>query len=70
MHDRAMLLSRKEHAADIVNIRQSLSIMDAHAEETVKKKFDVAYMLAKEGMAFNKMKPVRHLRRGGHWGRV
>ena len=64
MHERAMLLSRKEHASDICEyspIAKALSKMDACAEETIKKKFDVAYMLAKEGMAFHKMKPICQL---------
>ena len=43
---------------EYAHIARALSTMDSHAEETLKRKFDVAYMLAKEGIAFNKMMPV------------
>lgn len=64
MHQRAMILLKKETATDIreyAPIARSLFTMDKEVEGTVKKKFDVAYFIAKEGMAFNKMRPLCHL---------
>ena len=57
-------LMRKGQASDITEytpIARALSTMNSHAEETLKRKFDVAYMLAKEGIAFNKIMPVCEL---------
>ena len=61
MYARAMLLLRKEQASDVTEytpIARVLTMMDSHAEEMLKKKFDVAYVLAKEGITFAKMMHV------------
>ena len=65
MHQRAMTLLKKETATDVreyATIAKSLfSVIDPAVEGTIKKKFDVAYFIAKEGVAFNKMKPLCNL---------
>ena len=61
MYVRAMLLLRNKQALNVTKyapIARALTTMDSHAEETLKRKLDVAYVLAKEGIAFNKMMPV------------
>ena len=66
MHKRAMELQRKSQGTATINdapIVQSLagSTMDKVALERTKKKFDVAYFIAKEGLAFTKMKSLCEL---------
>jgi len=66
MHKRAMELQRKSQGTVTINdvpIVQSLaaSTMDKVALERTKKKFDVAYFIAKEGLAFTKMKSLCEL---------
>ena len=59
MHKRAMLLLKKEQSTDVRDyapIARSIYRMDQSAEDSIKKKFDIAYMIAKEGIAFLKMK--------------
>ena len=64
MHQRAMLQLRKETSTDIRDyapIARCMFTMDRVAEETIKRKFDLAYFMAKEGIAFNKMKALCQL---------
>ena len=66
MHCRAMILFKKERAAnpcDYVPIAKALAetSMDSATVESLKRKFDVAYTIAKEKMAFTKMKPLCEL---------
>ena len=60
MHLRAMNLLKKEQGVDICEyapIAKAISTMDETAREISKKKFDIAYMIAKEKLPFTKMKP-------------
>ena len=64
VHGRAMILLRKGHSTDIreyAPIARSLYSMDESAEKKILRKFDIAYMIAKEGMAFVKLKPLCQL---------
>ena len=59
IHKRAMLLLKKEQSTDVRDyapIARSIYRMDQSAEDSIKKKFDIAYMIAKEGIAFLKIK--------------
>ena len=59
MHKRAMLLFKKQSSADVIEyapITKALYKLDADAELKVKRKFDIAYLIAKENLAFSKMK--------------
>ena len=59
-----MILLRKEQSTDVreyAPIAKALYRMDKVAEETVKRKFDVAYFIAKEGLAFRKSKALCQL---------
>ena len=61
MHERAMLLLKKVQSSDVCDyapIAKAFYKMDAMTENRIKKKFDVAYLMAKEGIAFNKMKAL------------
>ena len=61
MHQRAMLLLKKGASTDVreyAPIAKSLFSMDEAAKTVIKRKFDIAYFLAKEGVAFRKMKPL------------
>ena len=66
MHARAMLLLKKEQSTSVceyspIAIALAQSSMDATTRETVKKKFDISYMLVKENLAFTKMKAICEL---------
>ena len=64
MRERAMLLLRKEQSSDVCDyspIARAFYKMDKTAEGKIKKKFDVAYMMAKEGIAFYKMESLCQL---------
>ena len=64
MHTRAMMLLKKKQAVDIRDyspIARALSTMDATSKERMKRKFDIAYTISKENMAFTKMKPICEL---------
>ena len=61
MHQRAMLLLKKGASTDVreyAPIAKSLLSMDEAAKTVIKRKFDIAYFLAKEEVAFRKMKPL------------
>ena len=58
MHQRAMLLLKKSQSSDVTeytSIAKTLSLLDAAAEAMLRKKFDVAYFIGKENLAFAKM---------------
>ena len=66
MHARAMLLLKKKQSSSIVDyvpIAKCLAqaSMDPSTREKTKKKFDIAYMMAKEKLAFAKMKCICEL---------
>ena len=64
MHKRAMLLFKKQRGSDVTEyapIAKALHTLDADAELKVKRKFDIAYLIAKENLAFNKMGPLCEL---------
>ena len=61
MHMRAMSLFKKQQSGDITEyapIAKALLKMDNSSQETLKRKFDVAFFIAKEKLAFTKMKPL------------
>ena len=61
MHSRAMLMLKRAQSTDILEyapIAKALHTMDAPAGQELKRKFDIAFMIAKEHMAFTKMKPI------------
>ena len=64
MHERAMSLLKKEQSSSITEyspLFRSFAKMDPTAERRMKWKFDTAYMIAKEGMAFSKMRSLCQL---------
>ena len=66
MHARAMLLYKKQRSSNVCDyspIARSLSqsSMDASTRDRTKRKFDVAYLIEKEKLAFTKMAPVCEL---------
>ena len=63
MHAHATLLFKKQASSDVTEyapIAQVMakSLMDTATSESMKRKFDIAYMIAKENLAFTKMKPL------------
>ena len=61
IHTRAMLLLKKEQSSDVreyVPMARALHGMDLASQLTVKRKFDVAFVIAKEHLPFMKMKPL------------
>ena len=61
MHKRAMVLLKKSQGADVVEyapIARMLTTLDAEAEMKLKRKFEIAYFLCKENLAFAKMSPL------------
>ena len=63
-HARAMLLLKKKRSSDIreyAPIAKALHTMDTESQLKVKRKFDIAFMIAKENLAFTKMKPICEL---------
>ena len=70
MHKRAMLLFKKQSSTDVteyVPTAKALYNLDADAELKLKRKFDIAYMIAKHNLAFIKMKPLCELEEGIRW---
>ncbi len=64
MHSKAMLLLKKKQSGDVreyAPIAKALHTMDGSLQQTVKRKFEVAFMIAKENMSFTKMKPICEL---------
>ena len=64
MHERAMVLLKKEQFQNICDyspIARSFYRMDSEAEAKIKRKFDLAYVMAKENIAFTKMMPLCQL---------
>ena len=64
MHKRAMLLLRKSQSRSVTDyapIAKALSTLGSEAEEKLMKKFEIAYLICKEGMAFLKMGPLCQL---------
>ena len=64
MHGQAMQLLRREQSTsmtDYLPIAQAFYRMDQTVEKQTKMKFDVAYMIAKEGIAFAKMNSLCQL---------
>ena len=60
MHKRAMILYKKQQGVDLVEyspIANALSTLDEGSRQVVTRKFEVAYMIAKEKLPFIKMKP-------------
>lgn len=67
MHARAMLLYEKQQSTNVRNyalIARSLSqvSMDAATREGIRGKFDIAYVLSKEKLAFTKMPSICELK--------
>ena len=61
MHQRAMLLFKKSQSSDVTDyapIAKALSTLDAGSELKLTKKFEIAYLLCKENLAFMKMAPL------------
>ena len=61
MHARAMLLLKRTQSTNICDyatIAKALHTMDASAEQQM---FDIAFTIAKENMAYAKMKPICEL---------
>ena len=54
MHPRAMHLLKREQSTNVSDYAQVYYRMDQTVEKQRKMKFDVAYMIAKEGIAFTK----------------
>ena len=64
MHARAMTLLKRDRGVDIreyMPIARVPSTMDEASREKTKKKFEVAFMIAKNNMAMTKMKPICEL---------
>ena len=64
MHARAMTLLKRERGVDVRDyapIARALSTMDEASRQTMKKKFEVAFTIAKNNMAMTKMKPICEL---------
>ena len=66
MHARAMLLLKKQQSSNVVEYAPiarcfAHASIDEATREKIKKKVDIAYMIAKEKMAFTKMKPICEL---------
>ena len=60
MHERAIPLLRKEQSSDVCHyapIARAFYRMDQQVEKSMKK-FDIAYWIAKRGVAFSKMKSL------------
>lgn len=64
MHGRAMQLLKREQSTSVTDyspIAQAFYKMDESLEKQMKMKFDVAYMIAKEGIAFTKINSLCQL---------
>ena len=58
IHARAMLLLKKQSSSDVTEyapIAKALHTLDYDAEEKLKYKFDIAFFISKENVAFAKM---------------
>ena len=58
MHAQAMLLLKKQSSSDVTEyapIAKALHTLDYDAEEKLKRKFDIAFFISKENVAFAKM---------------
>ena len=61
MHVRAMSMFKKQRGDDVAEyapIAKALLTMDESSQVTLKRKFDIAYFIAKEKLSFTKMKPL------------
>ena len=61
MHQRAMLLFRKSQTSDVTEyapIAKALATLDATSEKRLKRKFEIAYLICKQNLAFNKMASI------------
>ena len=64
MHKRAMILFHKSRSSDVAEytpIARPLSILDPDTASKLKRKFEVAYLICKEGLAFTKMSALCEL---------
>ena len=64
MHKRSMMLLRKSRSKNVEEyapIAKALSTLDLDTASKMKRKFEIAYMLCKEGLAFTKMEAVCEL---------
>ena len=58
MHKRAMVLFHKSRSADVTDyapIARALNTLDQETASRLKRKFEIAYLICKEGLAFAKM---------------
>ena len=71
MHQHAMKLLKKSQSSGDVSsyapIAKVLTTLDARTEETVKRKFEIAYFLTKENLPFVKMASLCHLIENTGW---
>ena len=64
MHKRAMILFHKSRSSDVAEytpIARPLSMLDPDTASKLKRKFKVAYLICKEGLAFTKMSALCEL---------
>ena len=64
MHKRAMILFHKSRSTDVAEyapIARALSTLDPDTASKLKRKFEVAYLICKEGLAFTKMSALCEL---------
>ena len=67
MHKRAMILFHKSRSSDVAEyalITRALSTLDPDTASKLKRKFEVAYLICKEGLAFTKMSALCELGAG------
>ncbi len=60
MHKKAMILSKQQQGVNLVEyspIASALPTLDEGSRQVMTKKFEIAYMMAKEKLSFIKMKP-------------
>ena len=61
MHVRAMSMLKRQRGEDVTEyapIAKTLLSIDESSQVTLKRKFDIAYFIAKENFTFTKMKPL------------
>lgn len=63
MHKRAMMLFKKQHSSHVTDYAPIAQLfahskMDKVTVQQMKRKFDIAYLIVKENLAFSKMKPL------------
>ena len=61
MHKRAMILFRSSNVAEYASIARALSTLDPDTASKLKPKFEIAYLICKEGLAFTKMSALCEL---------